>query len=876
MFLEDLMFVLVFLFAAFSGLILPWINHKSLRHFKKSNKKLIATLQKYGINTETLSSPEDNTKGLQTDNIETIKSSPSITTKIRSKFQLGFERYFEAQMPVWIGGIALALAGLFLVKYSIDNNLLSPHIRITLGGLFGLTLLYSAKWIRHKPSFANGTRIAQSLSGAGIAILYVVSFAAHRLYELVPLSVGFLAMAAVTGVALILSSRHGSPIALLGMTGGFLAPALLNIDQGSAFTLFLYLYFTASGLLIIAQRNRWWWLALPTVCISLLWGAFWLLFRYHPENNLWLSLFLMGISAMVVIHSKPIQGDKTISKWTTATSIIGLWGSLILMGFITREAGFGFMEWGLFGTLAIGSIGLAYFNNTLYSSVPWISMAINAILLFTWQIPDSLLFAQVLMSFAILYVGSGYLFCFKSLNVRKNTTSFIKRFFKSEGQHPTYWAKFMSVTAVIYYLLAYYKLESETFNLGIPFFWGFIASLLSVGAFFVILKIHKHFSFHELRDQLYAIFSFLCAVFVFLTLFIELDREFLSVAVAGEILIAAWIYKKTLLKTLPTIAAILACLFGLLLLPQILLIIQLTLYSLVEAKLYLQSSIPIVKWPVFQLGVPAIMFLGSAYLFHKEKDSRLVRIFEAVFVTLIATMGYYFIRNSLHPDQNVLFIKAGFFERGIITNVFFLYGLICLWGGRHFKRITFSLSGIVICAVAIFRILYFDMLIYNPLWETQKIASFMFFNTLWVPYGLPLVWAYIAKKELIYLPWKKPQYIVGIFMLLEMFVFISLNIRYIFQGEYLNTGVALNAEIYTYSIAWLLLGIGLLLGGIFKKDKMLRYASLIIILLTIGKVFLYDASQLEGLYRVFSFFGLGVSLIGLSYLYTRFVFQKER
>ena len=42
--------------------------------------------------------------------------------------------------------------------------------------------------------------------------------------------------------------------------------------------------------------------------------------------------------------------------------------------------------------------------------------------------------------------------------------------------------------------------------------------------------------------------------------------------------------------------------------------------------------------------------------------------------------------------------------------------------------------------------------------------------------------------------------------------------------------------------------------------------------LTVGKVFLFDASELDGLYRVASFFGLGLSLIGLSWFYSRFVF----
>ena len=40
-------------------------------------------------------------------------------------------------------------------------------------------------------------------------------------------------------------------------------------------------------------------------------------------------------------------------------------------------------------------------------------------------------------------------------------------------------------------------------------------------------------------------------------------------------------------------------------------------------------------------------------------------------------------------------------------------------------------------------------------------------------------------------------------------------------------------------------------------------------------MFLYDAPVLEGLFRVFSFLGLGLSLLGISWFYTRFVFGDK-
>jgi uncharacterized membrane protein len=55
----------------------------------------------------------------------------------------------------------------------------------------------------------------------------------------------------------------------------------------------------------------------------------------------------------------------------------------------------------------------------------------------------------------------------------------------------------------------------------------------------------------------------------------------------------------------------------------------------------------------------------------------------------------------------------------------------------------------------------------------------------------------------------------------------------------------------------------------------LRYASAVVILGTVLKVFLIDASDLTGLYRVASFLGLGLSLIGIGYLYQRLLFRRK-
>ena len=77
------------------------------------------------------------------------------------------------------------------------------------------------------------------------------------------------------------------------------------------------------------------------------------------------------------------------------------------------------------------------------------------------------------------------------------------------------------------------------------------------------------------------------------------------------------------------------------------------------------------------------------------------------------------------------------------------------------------------------------------------------------------------------------------------------------------------------SIGWSVLAIALALGflvwGIRAEARVWRIGSLVLMLAAVGKVFLVDASGLEGLLRIASFLALGFSLIGLGWLYSRYL-----
>jgi uncharacterized membrane protein len=118
----------------------------------------------------------------------------------------------------------------------------------------------------------------------------------------------------------------------------------------------------------------------------------------------------------------------------------------------------------------------------------------------------------------------------------------------------------------------------------------------------------------------------------------------------------------------------------------------------------------------------------------------------------------------------------------------------------------------------------------------------------------------------------------GLLGLLLVFALINLEI-----ADYYSTGRYVELlwqrrydRDLTVSVAWGIYALTLLIIGVWRKTRALRYVSLAFMILTIGKVFLYDLASLRGLHRVLSFLGLAFALMLVSLLYQRFVFRKEK
>ncbi|MGZ4889958.1 MAG: DUF2339 domain-containing protein, partial [Candidatus Angelobacter sp.] len=77
------------------------------------------------------------------------------------------------------------------------------------------------------------------------------------------------------------------------------------------------------------------------------------------------------------------------------------------------------------------------------------------------------------------------------------------------------------------------------------------------------------------------------------------------------------------------------------------------------------------------------------------------------------------------------------------------------------------------------------------------------------------------------------------------------------------------ARDFSFSAIWIVYGAALMVAGFWKRSAFVRWQAMVLLAVTIGKVFLYDSRELQQIYRILSFIALGVMLMAISYAYHR-------
>src|SRR5262245_15762514 len=218
---------------------------------------------------------------------------PAVPGPVAEPLQAGWEERLGGRAFLWIGAITLALAAIFLVRYSIEEGWLSPEVRVILAAAFGFVLIGVAEPVRGRDE-----RVAQALAAAGVAALYGALFAAVALYEMISKVAAGGGAAALTAFAIGVSLRHGILVAALAFVGGFVSPAIIGSETPNTPVLFGYLLAIAAGTLGAIRHRGWWPLGWGVLVGSAAWVGIWI--AADTEGLPWVALFLVAVAGLFV------------------------------------------------------------------------------------------------------------------------------------------------------------------------------------------------------------------------------------------------------------------------------------------------------------------------------------------------------------------------------------------------------------------------------------------------------------------------------------------------------------------------------------------------------------------------------------------------
>jgi uncharacterized membrane protein len=752
--------------------------------------------------------------------------------------KVSLEELLGARLAVWIGSITLAFAGVLAVKWSFDSGWFSPTVRVVFGVAFGVILLGAGEWMRR-----SSERVAQGLSAAGVADLYACFLAGIHLYGIIQPAVGFGLMALTTVVAVVLSLRQGIMVALIGMIGGFLTPYLVRTGEPDVRGIFGYLLLLQVGLLTVARRRDWPAVGALALGGGIFWAIAWVFGSFQSEDAFWLGLFLvLSVLATLVV------GLAGVPREADARGLGSAWvavpGGLLAMALVAGRGGYAPAEWGLFGLIAAGTLVLARLRPA-FRPLAWVAAVTGAVLLAAWGIDlkdvETGRFLLTAAALGVLFAGGAYAAAWKDAQ-------------------PGLWGALSAASGIVFFLIAFGLTENR-----VETSWGAVA--LGIAAVYLLAALPA-VRRRPAYDGLLAALAVAVTVFVSLSVPLELERQWLTVGWAVEVAALVWLAGRFRLPALGALARVLA--------------IGVAIRLLLNASVldYPIGDHPVFHWLWYGYGIPLLAFAAAAVLARRRMgDQNFATMLEAgalAFAFALATLA---IRQLFHPGR-LAASTIGLAEWGALVVVWTVLGGLLLlasrrwlprtppfpsleWGGR-----IGLLGG---AALMILGPLGAD----NPLWVSEPVGETPVFNLLLWVYGVPAVLFALAATELR----KRTSRLAPVLAILTVvlaFALLSLEVRQAFQGNVLNGPTTSIVERWSYSAAWILFGAALLVLGVTRKGKMLRYASLAVMLLVIAKVFLYDMANLSDLWRVFSFLGLGVSLLALAWVYQRFVFREER
>ncbi len=863
------------------GAVLAWIDFFRVRRLRHALAQVNARLDRLEGRRGSSGAPEPAPPPVPDDAPETPTSPwPGPTAPAD-----GLERALTVRWLVWVGAVALVLAGVFLVEYSIDSGWLGPATRCALGALSGIALALAGEWLRRSDRSWSTTAAvdpAVALTAAGVSVLFTSIYAAHALYGLISGPAAFALLAGTAALAWALALLHGSFVATLGVTGGYLVPALVATDAPSAPALFSFLAVVTGAALWTVRYRGWRYIAWLALAGAAAWPAVWFLTAWQATDVLAVGIYL-ALATVLFLHVRPVAEAGTREGEATGAGVAGEGALVAAAAGLFAVLVFALVRVDAYGAVSVAVLGAvcavlldAGRRTERYDLLGVLALGLAVALFATWHIeavtdaagkalgvegwrydlgrrllPPALTpFLSLSALFAALFAAAGF------LGLR-------------QARRPWLWAALSAAAPVALLAVAFWRIRAFEVDLA----WAAAALGIAVLQVFAAEQVARRRDRRGMDGAL-AAYALGAVSALGLAMAMSLQQAWLTIALSLQVPALAAIYDRTLLAGLRRAALAVAA------------VTIVRLVFNIHVLDYASGAAPGPGWMVYGYGVPLIGFWWAARRFGARRRDTLVRVLEAGALAFGVLLVGLQARDWASGSEAAA--AFGFLERSLLAAAL----LALAWGlyrgadgaRRDFPGWGWRLlgGGGAVWLIAV------QVLDDGPLSRAFDAGAWPGFNLLLLAYGLPALIAFAFFREAATGASGTDRLVrrsARLATMLLIFVLLTLEVRQAFHGGVLaGAGIdgevralapASDAEWYAYSLAWLAYAGVLLAIGLWRGHAVLRHASLVLIVLAVAKLFLFDMSALAGLYRVASFLGLGLSLVGIGYLYQRFVFPPR-
>lgn len=740
-------------------------------------------------------------------------SAPGAAPAAPARAAIDFESIIGGRLPIWIGGAALVLAGFFLVRVAIEQGFLGPAARSVLAALFAATLVAASEAARRIPLLRDDARIGQVLAGAGVASGYATLYLAAAYYRLMPPLPAFGIMLCITAIGLLLASRHGPPTAIMALAGGFLAPMVAGYDAAGLGALLVYLALFLAAIFALAARRGWGWLAILAVFAGFGWAAF-LAVIAGDRGGAALGLFVVALAIGGTL-ALPAAGVAR-TRWRIAPLATGLAQMLLLAPALSFDA----LAWSFHFVLAAAAVTLAWRDARLVAAPPIAALLATVLVAIAAGSDDGgpVLAAALALSLVLA----------------------LPALLRSRDDRA--WA----ITAVIGAIGPVIALDTASPS-RLPVTVALLAYGVAAAAFLAMAWRHRD---RVSTSDAGLIGGMLGAVAALAAAATTIGGTVAEGPVFALGILAIHIVARRLrapaldaAAALPLLAAAVAAA------PLALAFVALALASLFGDRT------PFTELPALGRVFPAIVLpaAAAAFVLARGGFDRLVR--PATMLTALGLVAslYALAKQPLAIADEARFLALGFGERAAITLMF----VAAAWGAA---RASMPRIAAALLAVAALRFVWFDLFILNPLQVPQSVGAWPLLNAAMIAPAIAV---------LLLMRWPRPGRRTRAAAMMLALVAALAGVRHLAHAPLL-VGPVTTAENWGYSAALLLLAILWLARGMNTGLRDLRFAGLGLMLAVALKIFTVDIA-LDGLLRVVSFLGIGVTLIALSWFYTRYL-----